>query len=291
MSEAAQQSPAGGAAQDFFSTLRGSVIASIPALTAIVFVIVSVKVFRVSGMEATTTVAIVSSADVLDLLKGVILTMLPGFLTALTAVAMWWWADSLPSGDIEGPRPRAMLFSSQAVFVWAMLVTTFFTVSWPMFIALLPPVGYAIWMLARRSRFDGEARVRCRLALKGVGGTVAGLAIGFLALAPTVWLPLRTITVVPGEVVYANGREMPGQFAAYVLSSGEDGANLLLAEPRAVVSVGPGTIEDTQPLCVTPEAPTRVFYLRLSQILRLDADHHSPYPECPELDYQTIFGN
>ena len=277
-------------AQDFFSTLRGSVIASIPAVTALVFVIVSVKVFRVSGMEATTTVAIVSSADVFTLLKGVILTMLPGFLTAVTAVAMWWWADSLPQGSEGTVDVRGALRSPQAFFAWVMVTVAFFTISWPIFLALVIPVGYVTVLLVRQSHYDERARSRARVALKGVGGVVAALALGILALAPMVWLPLRTITVVPGEVVHANGKPLPDEFAAYVLNRDDSGTTLLLAEPRTVISVGPGTVEDTMPLCVTPEAPTRVFYLRPSQIVHLDPDNHSPYPNCPQLDYQTIFG-
>jgi hypothetical protein len=172
-----------------------------------------------------------------------------------------------------------------------MLTVAFFTVSWPIFLALLIPVGYvAVVLLPGRAAYDQRVRSRCAMALKGAGGAVAAVALGFLALAPMVWLPLRTVTVVPGQVVSANGKEMPDQFAAYVLSSGKEGASLLLADPRAVISVGPGTIEDTMPLCVPPESPTRIFFLRASQMLGLDPDNHSPYPKCPELDSQSIFG-
>jgi len=73
----------------FFDTLRGAILSSIPALSALVFVVVAVKVFRASYMETTTTVSIVSNADPFQLLKGVILTLLPGFLAALVAAAVW----------------------------------------------------------------------------------------------------------------------------------------------------------------------------------------------------------
>ncbi len=278
-----------------FDTLRGSVITSIPALTSLVFVIVAVKVFRVSGMEATTTVAIVSTADVVALLKGVTLTLLPGFLTAVAATGLWWWAGRVPA-TLPGTSTRAArraLLSTEAGFAWAMVVVAFFTVSWPLFLLLLAPAAYATVVLARTARGRGAAAdvaPRLRFALRGVGGGAAAVALGFLALAPTVWLPLRTITVTPGHTVTANGTALPSPFAAYVLDRSADGASLLLAEPRAVVTVGPGDIAPVAPLCVTPEAPTRAFYLRPSQVLGLDEDLHSPYPLCPRLPYQTIFG-
>src|SRR5262249_14997601 len=91
--------------KSFFDTLRGALFASIPALSVLVFIVVAVKVFRASRMETTTTVAIVSTADVVALLKGVILTLLPGFLAALTAAAIWWWAGVIPE-HAEGADPR-----------------------------------------------------------------------------------------------------------------------------------------------------------------------------------------
>lgn len=290
----------------FFDTLRGSILSSIPALSALIFVIVAVKVFRASGMETTTTVAIVSSADVIALLKGVTLTMLPGFLAAVTAASMWWWADSFPhrsdAGFVtrsgaplaEAEAARWSLVSAQAAFCWAMVIMAFFTISWPVFLALFLPVALATFELLRQcrtKRYNHTITMRLRRDLKGIGGTAAAVAIGILTLAPSVWLPLRIISVSPGHSVTANGHQMPQQFAAYVLSSDEKGASLLLAQPRAVVTVGPKDISPEQPLCVTPEAPTRAFYLRASQLLHLDSDNHSPYGRCPDLDYQTIFGN
>lgn len=279
----------------FFNTLRGSILSSIPALSALTFVIVAVKVFRASGMEATTTVSIVNSADVVTLLKGVILTLLPGFLAAVAAASLWWWADAVPAADVRGDPGLAAraLLSPQAGFAWAMVTMTFFTVSWPIFLFLLVPALYVTVALARRSRArrqDQPPFPRMRRWVKGLAGTAAALAVGFLTLAPSVWLPLRTITIVPGHAVTANGKQLPSQFAAYVLDSDDAGASLLLARPRAVVQVGPRDIEPARPLCVTPEARTRFFYLRLSQVLGIDPDNHSPYPQCPELDSQSIFG-
>jgi len=126
----------------FFDTVRNTLLTSVPVLSALIFVVVSVKVFRAALMDTTTTVAIVSTADVVALLKGVILTLLPGFLAALTAAAIWWWAGVLPTRLDRAHRDEAQrgLFSPQALWAWAMIVTAFFTVWWPIFLVLLVPV-------------------------------------------------------------------------------------------------------------------------------------------------------
>ena len=73
-----QESRTSDPAAGFFDSIRGAIFTSIPALAALVFVVVAVKVFRASRMETTTTVAIVSNADDFQLLKGIVLTLLPG---------------------------------------------------------------------------------------------------------------------------------------------------------------------------------------------------------------------
>jgi predicted S18 family serine protease len=61
-------------------TLESGVLTSIPVLSVLVFIVVTLKVFRVSGMETTTTVTVISEADTFALLRGVVVTLLPGFL-------------------------------------------------------------------------------------------------------------------------------------------------------------------------------------------------------------------
>lgn len=271
----------------FFDTLRGAIFSSIPALSVLIFVIAAIKVFRVSGMEATTTVAIVSAADPLQLLKGVVLTLLPGFLTAVSAVALWWWADAIPVSRIAVRRDNASagLLTPQAGLAWSMIGVTFFTVSWPLFVLLLLPAATVTIVLVRNLRVAASPNrmlVRLRLWLKGLSGLAAVLAVGFLALSPALWVPLRTIAIAPGQEVLVNDHALPSRFAAYILSQTADDYSLLLAKPRAVVLIAKNRIEPYPPLCVVPEAPTRIFYLRPSQIVGLDVDDHSPYQICPE---------
>jgi len=269
--------------KSFIDTFRGVVLSSIPALSVFVFVVVAVKVFRASGMEATTTVSVVATADAVALLKGVILTLLPGFLAGLTAVSMWWWGGVLPRGTGR-QEARAALISPQAVFAWALIVMAFYTISWPIFLALLAPIAFATLVLVRESRGRPSSRAGLlRPALRAVGVGAALVSIGFLTLTPTVWLPLRTITVAPGETVMLADEELPSPFAAYVLDRDEREASLLLADPRAVLQVASSRLDPEMPLCVPPESSARWLFLRLSQVLSIDPDFHSPYPECPDV--------
>jgi hypothetical protein len=337
--------PVGG----FFDTIRGAIFTSIPALAALVFVIVSVKVFRASRMETTTTVAIVSNADDFQLLKGIVLTLLPGFLAGLTAAAIWWWAAVLPE-RLEGPQARATaeraLFSPQAVWAWAMIVMAFFTIWWPVFLVLFVPVlaatgalipvalgasgvsprtaavvrgvvAVAVVALIVAAVVDAiswaslvivlvpivvvpesvlfglrpraRATVPLRRTLKVFALVAASVFIGLLTLAPTVWLPLRTVTFNGPPPTLKDG-QLPREVAAYVLSSDDKGSSLLLDNPRAVVDVTRAQVERKMPLCVPPESKLRVLTTRASQVLGIDEDPHSPYETCPQIEQRLLGG-
>ncbi len=344
-----QEPRASDPAAGFFDSIRGAIFTSIPALAALVFVIVSVKVFRASRMETTTTVAIVSNADDFQLLKGIVLTLLPGFLAGLTAAAIWWWAAVLPE-RLEGPGARAeaerALFSPQAVWAWAMIVMAFFTIWWPVFLVLFVPMVAATGALipvalgasgvSRRTvalvrgavavaalalviaaaagslswaslaivlvplivtpeavLFGLRPRARgtlpLRRTLKVFGLVAAAVFIGLLTLAPTVWLPLRTVTFNGPPPTLKNG-QLPREVAAYVLSSDEKGSSLLLDNPRAVVDVTRAQVERKMPLCVPPESKLRVLTTRASQVVGIDEDPHSPYDTCPQIEQRLLGG-
>ena len=183
----------------FFDTLRGAILASIPALSALVFVVVAVKVFRASFMETTTTVSIVSNADPFQLLKGIVLTLLPGFLAALVAASVWWWGGILPARLDEEDAPedaRRGLFSPQAVWAWAMAVTAFFTIWWPVFLVLLVPVlavtGALVPVALHRSGTSRSAATVVRACV-----AVAAVALLITTLAGAIPRTAFVIVLVP----------------------------------------------------------------------------------------------
>jgi hypothetical protein len=258
-------------------TLRGSVLSSIPALSVLTFVVVAVKVFRASYMETSTTVAIVSTADVVALLKGVVLTLLPGFLSALVATAIWRWAGSIPTNE-DAARTRWALLSGEFVLAWLLVLVAFFTISWPIFLLFLLPMFATSVLVIRKGRLDQ----RLDRGLRILSAAAAVASVGYLTLSPTVWLPLRLIHVLPGHTVELKGEVLPDAFGAYVLHQDESGASLLLDSPRAVVEVGPGVITPDPPICIPPPSPTRHFFLRASQLIGPDSDPGSPYLICPK---------
>jgi hypothetical protein len=195
--------------QSFFDTLRGAILTSIPVLSALVFVVVAVKVFRASHMETTTTVAIVSNADVFQLLKGIILTLLPGFLAALVAAAVWWWGEVLPerldAPDAAG-RARRGLYSPQAVWAWAMIVTAFFTVWWPVFLLLLVPVlattGAVVPVAVGASGSSPATTRTVRIAVAVVAIALVGAAAASAISWATFVILLVPFVVLPEAILY-----------------------------------------------------------------------------------------
>lgn len=280
--------------QTFIEKIRDGVLSSLPAVSVLTFVIVAVKVFRASGMEASTTVAVVIGADLVALLEGVILTLLPSFLTALIAAAIWWWGKSLqPDGDKDASR-RALL-SSDYASAWTLAVVGFFTIPWPWFLILSLPLFLSGLWLHRRSglwpfrrvRNTGPKWMRRFRTWILVSCVVIGIGnIAYLALARTVWLPLRDVKVEPGKSVELAGKRQPNRLAAFVLSQDDKRVILLLDSPRAVVEVAPDVVAPNPQICI-PQAPglQDVLYLRpvqvVAKILGLEADINSPYPVCP----------
>jgi hypothetical protein len=276
--------------KSFLETVQNSVLTSIPVLSALVFIIVTIKVFRVSGMETTTTVAVVSQADAFELLKGVILTLLPAFLEAMTAAALWAWARALPRRDPpsgEGSArqaARGTLLSREAGVAWAFTAVAFFTITWVVFLGffLAAVVTTIVLIVAWRSgRPPGRRMERLRIGLMGASFLAAAGSIGSLMLASTPWLPLRAVSAAPDHTLMLKDTVLPSRIGAYVLKRDDKGTSLLIDDPRAVVEVEPGDLKSKMPLCVPPPGSGRWYKIRASQVLHFDADVPSPYPVCP----------
>jgi hypothetical protein len=275
------------AGNSFLERIQNSALASIPVLSALVFIIVTIKVFRVSGMETTTTVAIVSQADAFELLKGVILTLLPAFLEAVTAASLWAWARVLPRDEPEGSAgeaARSALWSREAGVAWAFTAITFFTITWTVFLgfflaALVTTIVLVVgW---RTGKPLGPRLERLRVFLMGASFLVAAGSIGSLMLASTPWLPLRAVSVAPNHTLVLKDAVLPRKLGAYVLKRDDKGTSLLIDTPRAVLEVGPGELESDMPLCVPSPGSGRWYKIRASQVVGLDRDVPSPYPVCP----------
>jgi hypothetical protein len=282
--------------QTFLGTLGGIVLTSVPVVTTVVFFAVTLKVFRVANMDTATTVAVVSEADVVALLKGVVLTLLPGFLAALVSLSIWWWADELPTANLEHPavaasgrrstqaRKAAALNNPRFVLVLGCLTVAFFTLPWTVFLVFLLPVAAVVTLMLLQAR--GRAlRVRgARELVRAAALLMAVAMVGTLALSPTVWLPVRAVQLKEGAKVELYDQQVSGLVAAYVLSRDKDRTTLLLDSPRAVVDVATDQVEPDAPLCISEPSPLRPYFVRASQALGWDADPGSPYLRCPTED-------
>jgi len=176
-------------AKSFFETFQHSVLTSVPALSVLTFVLVAVKVFRVSGMEASTTVAIVSMANTVALLKGVVLTLLPGFIAAVIAAAVWRWAESLPVAGGETGMTTAHAAGDLAL-AWAMVTAGFFTIPWPVFLAFFLPMLVASSPLADQRLSSRKRRIvrmkrGLRILAMGTGAFSIGYGVAWAAVADT----------------------------------------------------------------------------------------------------------
>lgn len=276
----------------FLATLAGVVITSLPVVSSVVFFAVTIKVFRVANMETATTVAVVSQADVVQLLKGVVLTLLPGFLASIVAGCIWWWAADIPHPVARRDRAavvdpelagKAVSFANpRFVLVLAGLAVSFFTLPWSVLLVFLVPVTAAVVLLRAQAHRRALGVRGARQALRSASLLMAFTMIGSLALSSTVWLPVRAIHLRDGYEVELGSVTVQGDVAGYILDSTDKQTSLLLDFPRAVVTVPTDKVEPNASLCVFPPSPRRWVFLRASQVLGFDPDFGSPYPICPQ---------
>lgn len=288
---------AGERQKGLVDSLGSTVLSSIPVLSALLFLAVAIKVFRASNMETTTTVAVISSADVVSLFEGVLLTLLPGFLAGVVAISIWWWSKDLTAdpalrglNTTADPSSNARLDARHTLqnpktgVVWVLLVVAFYTITWPLFLVFLIPVATATILLIGMSRGKWLQASGARTLLHMLRLLSALLAIGsilLIALSPTVWLPLRAIHLTPGTSLIFDGKKLPTRFAAFVLSTNAHTSSLLLNSPRGVLVIDTNQMDPNPPLCIPRISSLRWANLRASQMVHLDHDYGSPYQVCP----------
>jgi len=165
---------------------------------------------------------------------------------------------------------------------WIFAVVGFLTLPWPfIFFLLVPLLAIDVWLLLRwiGKRPNLRWARRSRRALQTICVVVGVINVAFLTLSSTVWLPLRSITILPPHTVeLKEGEELPNELGAYILSQDDKRIVLLLDDPRAVIEVDSSFVKPNPPICI-PE-PARL--LRPVQVLGWEGDPGSPYPVCPQ---------
>jgi hypothetical protein len=184
-----------GNGQTFLDKLGA--VSSISSVSAVTFILVAIKVFRASGMEASTTVAVVSGADILTLLEGVILTLLPSFIGLVTAAAIWWWSRKLPEGGDREASRKAFL-DQDHLTAWVLVTVGFFTVPSVLLIPAIPMLLSAFWLF-RHIRDAGWIRVlRVIVPILWVVVIVVWAIAGIAARAWPAFALLFVVTTVSG---------------------------------------------------------------------------------------------
>lgn len=286
-------SPTDSPASSIRAAVRDAVFSGLPILAGLTFVATTIKVFRVAHMDISTTVAIVSSANSVALLKGVIVTLLPGFLAGMLALGIWLWANSIAEGEdaaTEDAKTKARkdgakraLYTARAGIVVALLAIGFFTIPTFAFASIFLPVLVLVVLLIIRAKngkktdlFHYTRRTLITLsAIVAVGSTL------YLAISSDVWLPMRDVRITPGSVIQVGNMELRQHVAAYILDTTKTDVTLLLDNPRAVVTVDPSAILPNPAICIPPPSALRSILLRPSQFIGVEKDYGSPYPVCP----------
>lgn len=289
--------------------VREALWTGIPVTSVLLFVAVAIKVFRAAHMETSTAVAIVKSADVVALSKGVVVTLLPGFLASLIALAVWLWVRAMPSekkssnqneeessyqSEEEFSNQREKEFSKQdasqaligpnADLLWVVLAIGFFTVPFVVFLLIFLPVAVLALILMVRLRKPSlwqSVFKHTRTSMVVLSLLTAVASTGWLAISSDVWLPLRTITISDSHSITVGDKVIEHRVAAYILDSDADQTTLLVDEPRAVVTVSTASIEPNPPICIPAPSHLRWLLVRTSQKVGLEDDYPSPYPRCP----------
>lgn len=322
----------------FIGALKDSALSSVTTVSVLTFVLVAVKVFRASGMEASTTAAVVIGADLVALLEGVILTLLPSFIGLVIAGAIGWWAWWVPRNGVEAACRKEFL-NLDHVTAWTLVAIGFLTVPSPLLVPAIP-MFFCGWALFRHVWDDTWIKNARRttyalVCLLGIGwilaaisaieipwGFVLGLSIAialialdtrrrphatrdpkwirrtrvltllacfvsailniyYLALSPTVWLPLRQIELTTQTPPRLKDEVLPREFGAYVLSSDDKRVILLVDDPRAVVELRPDDLEPHPPICVPERSGLpRELFLRPVQLFGIEEDPDTPYLPC-----------
>ena len=257
---------------------------AIPVASTVAFVAAALKVFRAAGMETSTTVAILSSADDIQLLKGVLVTLLPGFFTGLLALAIWEWARDLPSTEYTPTTLRNSLVGPRPIAVLILLIIGYFTISvivwvW-IFLAALSLYCAVLSRLFKPS--PQKALPHWRTVVVALSSVASVTAVLVLALSSEVWLPLRDVRVVQGHSIVVGTVVVRRHVAAYVLSSDAKTTTLLLDSPRAVVTINTDVIEKNPQICIPTRRGSRTILQRPSQWLGPDGDFVPPYEVCPQ---------
>jgi hypothetical protein len=209
-------------------------------ISVLSFLLVAIKVFRVSDMETSTALAVITTADTGAVIRGVLISLLPAFLAVLIASYAWWRSQATIKGTA---------FPLRRWVAWLLFALSLFIVATVAFVILL---GLFLVMLqlirAYGARRNGSPRRRFTAlqAVSFLSGALALYFMGTFALERTsLWVPEERVTFSSKDLAeqvfppgaYPNRTVGSTTFIGYVLREGETTTPMLVESERGAVRV------------------------------------------------------
>lgn len=246
-------------------------------ISVLSFLLVAIKVFRVSDMETSTALAVITSADTASVIRGVLMSLLPAFVAALIASFLYWRSESLI---------RAQAFPIPRWVAWTLLALALFIVATLAFILLAALFLATLW-LVRRYVTPSEGNRPRSLWLQAVRWASFVFAVYFavtFALERTsLWVPEERVRFAAADLArqafpqlaYPRERTDSNTFIGYVLKQG-DGATVLLTESkpgavRVFVRIPANPVRRS--VCLADPPSNAWYYRRPIQVLGQLARH------------------
>ena len=180
------------------------------------------RLLAVAEYDTDTALAILQISGTAEIAVGTLMTVLP--LVEMLGLAVLAIAILV----FDGPRSRlAVLVGAAVVLALAVSFAPYSPLLDGFYVVLVPLALVGRRLI--RGTAPGDADDIKRKSVIALLACVAVMLAGSVAFGPSAWLP--------AEAVVADGQPYVG----YVLTSGSDGASLLLDQSRRVVHVGPLT--------------------------------------------------
>jgi hypothetical protein len=231
------------------------------ALTALVFVLVVVRLLRVSNLDAVTARAILANAGPTQVILGTILYSLPVLLPLFLIVIPIVWR--MIGSDFD-PFPGAayiafVLLMFAAVFT---LLIALFTLPWVglvLVLSLALVLGFMVLIIPLRVPIETKEDSRNRRERQGRYLAVAVvLLVSFFASGDEPWLPAEAIELRRNETI-----------VGYVLDESDTTLVVLGHKDRKVTRVALADVESRE-ICRTGTAEQAVIH------------HGADYERCPD---------
>lgn len=245
-------------------------------------VLLMIEVYGVSDFSVTSSLAIISSAGVTQVVVGAALSLLPYLLPIVFLLAAW---RVVQARRVGGTSPDIL------VLTWAVLIAAFLLSAWQnvLVIAGAAAVYVALFLAAERvlRREEPERRSVPRPHLHPFPMVVVALLIAFFSTVTSPWTAPEVVTVKATPAVIAALENDDGfvrvgdhfEGVAYPLDDADGSLSVLARTTRRVIRFPAGDVL-TRSIC-RYRLPSHREVL-MHQLLGHRDD--TPNPDCPTVD-------